>query len=39
VRLLFGARLCVDAFDVGFGIRIRSFSHESSDAKLFTLGE
>ena len=39
VRLLLGARLGVDAFDVGFGIRIWSFSHESSDAKLFTLGE
>ena len=39
VRLLLGTRLGIDAFDVGFGIRIWSFSHESSDAKLFTLGE
>ena len=38
VRLFFRTRLRVDAFDIGFGIRIRSFSHESSNTKNFTLG-
>ena len=34
VRLLLGTRLGVDAFDVGFGIRIWSFSHKSSDGEV-----
>ena len=30
VRLFCGAGFCVDAFDVRFGIRVGSFSHEIS---------
>lgn len=38
VRLFFCTGLRVNAFDVGFRIRIRSFSHVNSDTKKFTLG-
>ena len=38
VRLFFCTRLRVNAFDIGFRIRIRSFSHVNSDTKEFTLG-